>query len=117
MGCLARSNRDGLKAGFTGIRMSEQTLIQAQAGFVRVRARCLAAGLQVIGSRGGLARLITTAPAPRLLRATARRARCLVGCYPLSRLDVNGMKSVLSPLEVKADRIYNAVSAGQRIRD
>ena len=40
-----------------------------------------------------------------------------LGCYPLSRLDVNGMKSVLSPREVKADRIYNAVSAGQRIRD
>jgi hypothetical protein len=40
-----------------------------------------------------------------------------LGCYPLSRLDVNGMKSLLSALEVKADRIYNAVSAGQRIRD
>jgi hypothetical protein len=38
-------------------------------------------------------------------------------CYPLSRLDVNGVKSLLSALEVKADRIYNAVSAGQRIRD
>ena len=31
-----------------------------------------------------------------------------LGCYPLSRLDVNGMKSLLSALEVKADRIYNA---------
>jgi hypothetical protein len=40
-----------------------------------------------------------------------------LGCYPLSRLDMNGMKSLLSALEVKADRIYNAVSAGQRIRD
>ena len=39
------------------------------------------------------------------------------GCNPASRLDVNGMKSLLSALEVKADRIYNAVSAGQRIRD
>jgi hypothetical protein len=35
----------------------------------------------------------------------------------LGRLDVNGMKSLLSALEVKADRIYNAVGAGQRIRD
>ena len=40
-----------------------------------------------------------------------------LGCYPLSRLDVNGMKSLLSALEVKADCIYNAVGAGQRIRD
>jgi hypothetical protein len=40
-----------------------------------------------------------------------------LGCYPLSRLDVNGIKSLLSALEVKADRIYSAVSAGQRIRD
>ena len=40
-----------------------------------------------------------------------------LGCYPLSRLDVNGVKSLLPALEVKADRIYNAVSAGQRIRD
>ena len=38
-------------------------------------------------------------------------------CYPLSRLDVNGMKSLLSALEVKADRVYSAVSAGERIRD
>jgi hypothetical protein len=38
-------------------------------------------------------------------------------CYPLSRLDVNGMKSLLSALEVKTDRICNAVSAGQRIPD
>ena len=40
-----------------------------------------------------------------------------LSCYPLGRLDVNGMKSLLSVLDVKADRIYNAVSAGQRIRD
>jgi hypothetical protein len=38
-------------------------------------------------------------------------------CYPLSRLDVNGMKSLMSALEVKADRVYSAVSAGERIRD
>jgi hypothetical protein len=36
-----------------------------------------------------------------------------LGCYPLSRLDVNGAKSLLSALEVK----LTAVSAGQRIRD
>lgn len=40
-----------------------------------------------------------------------------LSCYPLGRLDVNGMKSLLSVLDVKTDRIYNAVSAGQRIRD
>ena len=40
-----------------------------------------------------------------------------LGCHPLSRLDVNGVKSLLSALKVKADRIYNAPSAGQRIRD
>ena len=39
------------------------------------------------------------------------------GCYPLSRLDVNGVKSLMSVLDVKADRIYNAVGAGKRIRD
>jgi hypothetical protein len=36
---------------------------------------------------------------------------------PLGNLDVNGMKSLLSVLEVKANRIYNAVGAGKRIRD
>jgi hypothetical protein len=41
---------------------------------------------------------------------------CL-SCYPLGRLDVNGMKSLMSALDVKADRIYNAVSAGKRVRD
>jgi hypothetical protein len=40
-----------------------------------------------------------------------------LSCYPLGSLDVNGMKSLLSALEVKTDRIYNAVSAGKRIRD
>ncbi len=40
-----------------------------------------------------------------------------LGCYPLSRLDVNGMKSLLSVLDVKTDRIYNAIGAGKRIRD
>ena len=37
--------------------------------------------------------------------------------YQLGRLDVHGMKSLLSVLNVKADRIYNSVSAGKRIRD
>jgi hypothetical protein len=37
-----------------------------------------------------------------------------LGRNPLSRLDVNGMKSLLSAFEVKADGIYDAVSAGQR---
>jgi hypothetical protein len=33
------------------------------------------------------------------------------------RLDVYGMKSLLSVLDVKSDRIYNAVNAGKRIGD
>jgi hypothetical protein len=37
--------------------------------------------------------------------------------YPLGRLDVNRMKILLSVLYVKANRIYNAVGAGKRIRD
>jgi hypothetical protein len=41
---------------------------------------------------------------------------CLSG-YPLGRIDVNGMKSLLSMLDVKANRIHNAVDAGKRIRD
>jgi hypothetical protein len=40
-----------------------------------------------------------------------------LGCYPSSRLDVNGVKALRSALAIKADRVYNAVSAGQRIRD
>ena len=38
-------------------------------------------------------------------------------CYPLGSLDVHGMKGLLSVLDVKTDRIYNAVSASKRIRD
>jgi len=38
-------------------------------------------------------------------------------CHSLGRLDVNGMKSLLSVLDVKTDCIYDAVSAGKRIRD
>jgi hypothetical protein len=41
---------------------------------------------------------------------------CL-SCYPLGRLDVNGVESFLSSLDVKADRIYDAVSAGKRVCD
>ena len=40
-----------------------------------------------------------------------------LSCYPLGKLDVNGMKSLLSALDVKANRIYDAVGAGKRIRD
>jgi hypothetical protein len=38
-------------------------------------------------------------------------------CYALGSLDVHGMKGLLSVLDVKTDRIYDAVSAGKRIRD
>ena len=31
-----------------------------------------------------------------------------LGCYPLGALDVNGMKGLLSALDVKTDRIYDA---------
>ncbi len=37
--------------------------------------------------------------------------------YPPGGLDVNGMKSLRSALDVKTDRIHHAVSAGKRIRD
>ena len=40
-----------------------------------------------------------------------------LSCYPLGSLDVDGMKCLLSALDVKADRIYNAVGAGKRLRD
>jgi hypothetical protein len=39
------------------------------------------------------------------------------GGYPLRRLDVNGMKRLPPVLDVKADCVYNGVSAGKRIRD
>ena len=38
-------------------------------------------------------------------------------CHPLGRIDVNGMKSLLSVLDVKTDRIYNAVRTAKRIRN
>ena len=44
------------------------------------------------------------------------RPACL-SCHPLGRLDVNGVKTVLSMLDVKADRIYDPVSAGKRVHD
>ncbi|MET4177155.1 hypothetical protein ABIB99_008277 [Bradyrhizobium sp. LA6.1] len=37
--------------------------------------------------------------------------------YPSGCLDVNGMKGLLSVLELKANRIYYAVGAGKRIGD
>lgn len=40
-----------------------------------------------------------------------------LGCHPLSRLDVNGVKSLQSALAIKADRVYDAVGANQRIRN
>jgi hypothetical protein len=40
-----------------------------------------------------------------------------LSCYPLGRLDVHGMKSLLSVLDVKTDRIYHPVSAGKCIGD
>jgi len=36
---------------------------------------------------------------------------------PLGRLDVSRLKSLLSVLDVKANRIYNAAGAGERVRD
>jgi len=40
-----------------------------------------------------------------------------LSCYPLGGLDVHGMKSLLSMLDVKAHRIYHPVSAGKCIGD
>ncbi len=40
-----------------------------------------------------------------------------LSCYPLGSLDVHGMKSLPSVLDVKTDRIYHPVSAGKCIGD
>jgi hypothetical protein len=45
------------------------------------------------------------------------RGPARLSCYPLGGLNVHGVQSLLSVLDVKTDRIYNAVSAGKRIRD
>ena len=37
--------------------------------------------------------------------------------YPLGRLDMYGMKGLLSAFDVKTDRIYHTVSAGKCIGD
>jgi hypothetical protein len=37
--------------------------------------------------------------------------------YPFGRHDMHGMKSLLSVLDVKTDRIHHTVSAGKRIGD
>ena len=57
-----------------------------------------------------------SSPSPRFRKPLDSSPACL-SCYPLGRLDVNGMKSLWPVLDVKADRIYNAVSAGKCIRD
>src|SRR2546421_8404855 len=41
---------------------------------------------------------------------------CLSG-YPLSRLDMHGMKRLLSVLDIKADRIHHTIGAGKHIGD
>ena len=40
-----------------------------------------------------------------------------LNCNAPGGLDVNGMKRLRPALDVKTDRIYNAVSASKRIRD
>ena len=40
-----------------------------------------------------------------------------LSCYPLGSLDVHGMKSLPSVLDVKTDRIYHPVSASKCIGD
>ena len=40
-----------------------------------------------------------------------------LGRYTFGGLDMYGMKRFLSVFDVKADRVYNGVSAGKRIRD
>ncbi len=47
------------------------------------------------------------------LRAGSARLRC----HSLGRLDVHGMEALLSALDVKTDRIYDAVSTSKRIRN
>ena len=40
-----------------------------------------------------------------------------LNCDLFGSLDVNGLKSLWSALDIKADRVYNAIGALQRIRD
>ena len=40
-----------------------------------------------------------------------------LGRYTFGGLDMYGMERLLSVFDVKADRVYNGVSAGKRIRD
>ena len=41
---------------------------------------------------------------------------CL-NCYPFGRIDVHGMKRLLSVLDVKTDRIHHTISADNGIGD
>ena len=43
-------------------------------------------------------------------------AACL-RCYPLGRLDMHGMKGLLSMLDVKTDRIHHTIGASKCIGD
>jgi hypothetical protein len=40
-----------------------------------------------------------------------------LSCHPSGRLDVHGMKRLLSALDVETDRIYHPAGAGDRIGD
>jgi len=75
------------------------------------RPFAFAALSDVVGWRGGVG------TDPRNVNKPFDSRPAGLGCDPLSRLDVNGMKSLQSALAIKADRVYDAVGANQRIRD
>jgi hypothetical protein len=58
-----------------------------------------------------------TLPPDTVDRTAARSRSPSLSRYPLGRIDVNGMKSFLSMLDVKTNCIYCAVGAGKRSRD
>jgi hypothetical protein len=83
----------------------------ASANSARTARSPSAALSDVAGWRGGIG------ADPRNVNKPFDSGPVGLGCYPLSRLHVNRLKSLRSALTVKADSIYYAVGADQRIRD
>ena len=75
------------------------------------RPFAFAALSDVVGWRGGIG------TDPRNVNKPFDSSPASLGCYKLSRLDMNGVKSFPSTLAIKADRVDGAVGASQRIRD
>lgn len=75
------------------------------------RLFAFAAHSDVVGWRAGIG------TDPRNVNKPFDSGPAGLGCYKLSRLNVNGVKSLPSALAIKADRVHGAVGAGQRVRD